>query len=82
MLLPENFSDFNTEYEYKPGMKFNTILKEKQIDYIVVRDILLHEKLLNADTSWTNFVKNPKVYNFKKEIYCDSCNSYLLVKEN
>lgn len=80
MLLPANYSDFNTEYEYKPGMQFRQVLEEKRIDHIVVRDILLHEKLLNADTSWTNFMKDPSAYGFKKEVYCDSCESYLLVK--
>ncbi len=82
MMLPSNFSDFNTEYEYQPGMKFSNVLKEKKIDYVVVRDILIKEKLLNSDTSWINFIKSPQAYNFKKKIYCDSCSSYLLVKAN
>lgn len=80
MMLPGNFSDYNTEYEYKPGMQFSSILRQKNIDYIVVRDILLHEKLLNSDSSWTNFMRDPALYHFKKEIYYDSCESYLLVK--
>lgn len=80
MMLPENFNDFNTEYEYKPGMQFSNILSEKKIDYILVRDILMQEKLLNSDTSWINFMQNPEKYNFRKEVYCDSCESYLLIK--
>jgi hypothetical protein len=81
MLLPHNFNDFNTEYEYKPGMEFKTILREKKIDYIVIREILLNEKLINSDTTWTNFLRDPVLYQFKKQSYCDSCDSYLLVKE-
>jgi hypothetical protein len=80
MLLPENFSDFNTEYEYKPGMRFDGIVKEKKVDYIVIRPILLQEKLLNGDSTWLNFVKNPEAQGFSKTIYCDSCESYLLIK--
>ncbi|MFN8237256.1 MAG: hypothetical protein U0T77_03725 [Chitinophagales bacterium] len=81
MLLPVNFSDFNTEYEYKPGMRFNEIVKEKKIDYIVVRDILLQEKLLSSDSTWTNFIRHPEASGFVKTSYCDSCESYLLVKK-
>ncbi len=80
MMLPENFSDFNTEYEYKPGMQFDDIIKEKKIDYIVVRDILMQEKLLNKDSTWTNFIRHPEAGGFAKTSYCDSCESYLLVK--
>lgn len=80
MMLPSNFSDFNTEYEYKPGIQFSTILKKKKIDYIVIRDILMQEKLINRDSTWINFMKSPESYGFKKQIYCDSCASYLLIK--
>ena len=80
MMLPENFSDFNTEYEYKPGMRFNDIVKEKKVDYIIIRPILLQEKLLNGDSTWLNFIKNPDAQGFSKTIYCDSCESYLLIK--
>lgn len=80
MLLPENFNDFNTEYEYKPGMQFDGIVKEKKVDYIVIRPILLQEKLLNGDSTWLNFIKNPDAQGFSKTIYCDSCESYLLIK--
>ncbi len=81
MLLPPNFSDFNTEYEYKPGMVFSEILQEKKIDYVVVRDILLKEKLLSQDTTWINFMKNPAAYGFEKVLYGEGCDSYLLIKK-
>ena len=80
MMLPENYADFNTEYEFKPGMHFSAILKDKKIDHVLMRDILLQDKLLQQDTSWTSFVAHPEDYGFQKQIYCDSCESYLLVK--
>jgi hypothetical protein len=81
MMLPSNYSDFNTEYEYKPGMRFDSILKVRRIDRVVVRPILLHERLLNSDSTWTNFLQHPALYDFRKVTFCDSCESYLLVKE-
>jgi hypothetical protein len=81
MMLPSNFSDFNTEYEYKPGMQFSTVLKEQKIDYIVIREILLQEKLIGSDSTWTNFLQAPEAYGFAKEMYCDSCTSYILIKD-
>ncbi len=81
MLLPNNYADFNTEYEFKPGMSFRQLADEKHIDYVLVRNILLQDKQLNADTTWTDFIQKPDTYGFKKVSYCDSCESYLLIKE-
>jgi hypothetical protein len=80
MMLPQNYNDFNTEYEFKPGMHFLDIVKDKKIDYVLVRDILLQDKLLKQDSSWSAFIAQPEAFGFQKQIYCDSCESYLLVK--
>ena len=80
MMLPQNYNDFNTEYEFKPGMHFSDIVKDKKIDYVLVRDILLQDKLLKQDSSWNAFIAQPEAFGFQKQIYCDSCESYLLVK--
>ena len=62
-------------------MVFSEILQEKKIDYVVVRDILLKEKLLSQDTTWINFMKNPAAYGFEKVLYGEGCDSYLLIKK-
>ncbi|MCB9034926.1 MAG: hypothetical protein H6553_13900 [Chitinophagales bacterium] len=79
--LPNNFSDFNTEYEFKKEMYFTHLLIDKKIDIVVMRDLLLQDHLLSKDTTFTTFVKDPSVFGFKKVNFENDCNTYLLIKE-
>lgn len=79
--LPENFSEFNTEYELKTGMRFSDVLREKRINMILVTENLHSNPVLRSDSTWTQFIADPGQYGFRKTKYHDLCESYFLVKD-
>lgn len=81
---PQQFEQFNTEYMLKQmplDTKFKDILNDKNISIIFMNDALNEETRLKNDSTWLQLTSNPELYNFKKVIYCDDCESYLLIKE-
>ena len=81
---PENFIQFNTEYilqRMPKDVRFEDILKDYKIDIIFMNDALNTESRLKNDTTWINLTTSPEKYNFKKVVFSNDCNSYLLIKE-
>lgn len=80
-ILPKNFSEFSTEFELQRGMHFSSIVEEKNINMILVSQNIVENPILKEDSSWINLIAAPEKYKFKKVIYSDICESYLLIKD-
>lgn len=80
-ILPENYSEFSTEFELKRGMSFSDILCKRKINMILVSSNILQNPILVKDTLWTKLIAQPEQYQFKKVRYSGECESYLLIKE-
>ena len=80
-ILPKNYSEFSTEFELKKGMAFDSILKHRNINVILVSTNILQNPILVKDSTWNQLIAKPENYNFKKIKYSDICESYLLIKE-
>ena len=80
-ILPKNYHEFSTEFELKKGMSFDSILKQRNINVILVSTNILQNPILVKDSIWNQLIAKPENFNFKKFKYSDNCESYLLIKE-
>jgi hypothetical protein len=80
-MLPKNYSEFSTEFELKRGMQFSDIVKEKNINVVLISSNILQNPVLVKDTMWNRLMDTPERYGFKKVTYSSMCDSYLLIKE-
>ncbi|MDB5228513.1 MAG: hypothetical protein JWN78_2706 [Bacteroidota bacterium] len=80
-MLPKNYSEFSTEFELKRGMQFSSILKDKNINMILVSPNILNNPILMKDPTWNELIVVPGHYGFKTKRYSNMCESYLLIKE-
>jgi hypothetical protein len=81
MMIDKNFTDFSAEYDYDNSKTFIEQMKEHKVDYILQTTFLTQDRRLSKDSTWLNFIENPKEYGFKKERVFDGCSVYLLYKE-
>lgn len=80
-MLPDNYSDYSVEYDFKKNMQFDAVRKEKNIDIIFVNDNILENPYLKADTTWHHFLENYETYGFEKKIIQNECNVYILQQQ-
>lgn len=80
-MLSPNYSDYSVEYDFKKNMKFDSILKVKNIDIVFVNQNILENPYLKNDSTWHFFINNYQTLGFEKKIIKNECNVFILQKK-
>ncbi|MEZ5053884.1 MAG: hypothetical protein R2807_03820 [Chitinophagales bacterium] len=80
-LLPENYSDYSVEYDFKKGMQFEQVRQEKNIDIIFVNQNILKNPYLSKDSTWNHFLQHYETLGYEKKQVFNECNIYILQKK-
>ena len=81
-MLPNNYADYSVEYDFKKGMKFDSIRNKFNIDIVLVNENILKNPYLKQDSTWWNFLTNYQQFGFDKKQVYNECNIYILTKNN
>lgn len=79
-MLPDNYIDFSVEYDFKNGMRFDSVRTKENIDIIFVNENILKNPYLIKDSTWNNFLNNYSAFGFEKKVIYNECNIFLLQK--
>ncbi len=79
-MLPDNYSDFSVEYDFKNGMQFDSVRSKNNIDIILVNENILKNPYLLKDSTWNNFLNHYSAFGFEKKVIYNECNIFLLQK--
>lgn len=80
-MLPVTFKEVNTIFDKKKPVAFTHYLDSAKIDIVIINPTLTHDPHIKDDTAWLDFYNHYEKYNFKKVQY-NSCETYLLVKQD
>lgn len=80
-MLPDNYSDFSVEYNFKKGMQFDSVRLKDNIDIILVNENILKNPYLLKDSTWNIFLQHYDEFGFEKKAIYNECNIYLLQKK-
>ena len=80
-MLPDNYSDFSVEYNFKKGMQFDSVRLKDNIDIILVNENIRKNPYLRKDSTWNIFLQHYDEFGFEKKAIYNECNIYLLQKK-
>ncbi|HQV77648.1 MAG TPA: hypothetical protein PLJ42_01715 [Chitinophagales bacterium] len=77
-LLPNNYSDYSVEYDFKKNMQFDSVRRANKIDIVFVNQNILKNPYLSKDSTWLHFLKRYEDFGFEKKQIYNECNIYIL----
>ena len=80
-MLPDNYSDYSVEYDFKDGMQFDHIRKQFNIDIVLVNENILKNPYLKKDSTWQQFLLHYENFGFEKKQVYNECAIYILQKK-
>ncbi len=80
-MLPDNYSDYSVEYDFKNGMQFEKVRQENNIDIVIVNQNILKNPYLSKDSTWNHFLQHYETFGYEKKQVFNECNIYILQKK-